>query len=75
MALVVFGLGLFTASQTRDGYSDGKMPLVVSSRISPFVFDRFQVPAWFWAAMAINVATAAGLVVSGVLLIVAGPGA
>jgi len=72
VALILFALGLYFASQTRDGYRDGKMPLMISSRISPFVFDRFQVPSWFWAATAINVIVAAAMVLAGILILAAG---
>ena len=72
MALILFGLGLYAAARTRDGYRDGKMPLLLSSRVSPFVFDRFQVPAWFWASTAVNVVIAAGMVLAGILILTFG---
>jgi len=71
-ALVLFALGSYAAGRTRDGYRDGVMPALISSRISPLTFDRLQVPQWFWAATAINVALAAGMVIGGVLLLATG---
>lgn len=74
MALILFGLGAYSASRIRDGYRDGVMPLLVSSRVSPWTFDRAQVPAWFWGAMVVNLAVATGLVLAGILLLaVRGP--
>lgn len=72
VALILFALGSYAASRTRDGYRDGAMPALISSRISPFVFDRVQVPQWFWAATAINLVIAAGLTVAGILILVVG---
>ncbi|MEO5492828.1 MAG: hypothetical protein ABIR08_02235 [Sphingomonas sp.] len=72
IALVLLGLGLYFASQTRDGYRDGKMPLMISSRISPFTFDRFQVPSWFWAATAINIVVTAAMALAGILILAVG---
>lgn len=72
--LVLFGVGAFFAMGLRDGWRDGRMPLLVLSRITPWTFDRAQVPAWFWAATLANLAIAVLLTLCGILLLAVGTG-
>ena len=74
VALILFVLGAFAAVQTSDGHRNGIMPALISSRVSPFRFERVQAPAWFRGAIAINVVMAAALTSSGIVILAAGVG-
>jgi hypothetical protein len=71
-ALILFALAAYGAGLVRDGYRDGRMSAPLFDRINLLVFDRAQDPAFFWGLTVINLAIVVGMMLGGILLLVAG---
>jgi hypothetical protein len=71
-ALILFALAAYGAGLLRDGYRDGRMSAPLFDRINLLVFDRAQNPAFFWGLTVINLAIVVGMMLGGILLLVAG---
>jgi len=73
-SLILFALAAYGASLLRDGYRDGRMSTVLFDRINLLVFDRAKDPAFFWGLTVINLVIVMGMLLGGILLLVAGVG-
>jgi len=71
-ALILFALAAYGAGLVRDGYRDGRMSAPLFDRINLLVLDRAQDPAFFWGLTVINLAIVVGMMLGGILLLVAG---
>ena len=71
-ALILFALAAYGAGLVRDGYRDGRMSAPLFDPINLLVFDRAQDPAFFWGLTVINLAIVVGMMLGGILLLVAG---
>lgn len=72
-ALILFGLGAYAGSQARDGYADGRMPvLALWTPVNPLIFAREDNAVLFWAATVLNAALAVCMVLGGLLFFFAG---
>lgn len=71
-ALILFALAAYGAGLVRDGYRDGRMSAPLFDRINLLLFHRAQDPAFFWALTVVNLAIVVGMMLGGILLLVAG---